>query len=175
LKDTVHYQFKYKLSLIMLVFSSSVIAQTSSYDELQSAYLFNFAKYIKWPEETKVFTIGVFGEADIMEELVNVLRDKKVWGADIEVKKITSLDKAGNCHIIYMPESNSRNLSDLKLSVTGKNILIVTEDDLIKKGAVICFVMEEDKLRFKLNKKALTEAGLVASEGLLKLAITLND
>jgi hypothetical protein len=42
---------------------------------------------------------------------------------------------------------------------------------MIKKGAMISFVVEDEKLRFKLKKASLASAGLVASDGLLKLAI----
>lgn len=70
-----------------------------------------------------------------------------------------------------MSESNSRSLSLLTTELSGKTVLIVTEEDLIRKGAAISFVVEDDKLRFKVKKKELDQAGLVASDGLLKLAI----
>lgn len=154
-----------------IIIGHSVSAQTSSYGELQSAYLFNFAKYIKWPGECEVFTIGVFGKSEITRELENILKGKKVRGLKIEMKEIRSLDVLSEYQIIYVPGSNSRSLSLLMAAVADKNILVVSEDDLIKKGAMISFVIEDDKLRFKLNKNRLSEAGLVASEGLLKLAL----
>jgi hypothetical protein len=148
-------------------------AQTSSYSELQAAYLFNFAKYIKWPGELKVFTIGVYGETEMMEILQSILKEKKVGGKSIELKQINSMDALGEVQIVYLPESNSKNINSLKNAVTGKNILIVTEDDLIKKGACVSFIVEDNRLIFKLKKSALSDAGLVASEGLLRLAILL--
>jgi len=147
------------------------LAQTSSYDELQSAYLYNFAKYIRWPDEGEIFTIGVLGKADIIQALEAILEGKKVWGARIELKKFNSVDTIPACRIIYLPEASSRNITALKEAVAGKRVLIVSEEDLIRKGAMISFVVEGDRLRFKLKKDALSRAGLIASEGLLKLAI----
>jgi hypothetical protein len=80
---------------------------------------------------------------------------------------------AADCQIIYLPESSSHELSLLKGATAGRSILIVTEVDLIKKGAGISFVVEGDRLRFKLKKSILADVGLTASEGLLKLAILL--
>jgi hypothetical protein len=84
-----------------------------------------------------------------------------------------TLEEAAACRIVYLPASNSGAIADLKLAVVGKNVLIVSEDDLIKHGAGISFIVEDDRLRFKLRKAVLKAAGLEASEGLLKLAILL--
>jgi hypothetical protein len=154
-----------------LLLSAEVIGQTSSYGELQAAYLFNFSKYIKWPVESKTFVIGIYGQADILAELQRLLSAKKAGGKVILLKEITSVDELSECHIIYLPESNSRSLALVKETVADKSILIVTEEDLIKKGATISFVVEDDRLKFKLKQTALSRAALTASEGLLRLAI----
>jgi hypothetical protein len=44
---------------------------------------------------------------------------------------------------------------------------------MVRKGAMISFVLEGDKLRFKLKKNLLESVGLTASDGLQKLAILL--
>jgi hypothetical protein len=138
---------------------------------LQAAYIFNFAKYIKWPGETKIFVIGVYNDEEIMDLLKTVLSEKKIGGRAIELKMLTKPEDLNGCNIVYVPEGGSRNVNDLSDSISGKNILLVTEEDMIKKGAMISFVVEDEKLRFKLKKTSLASAGLVASDGLLKLAI----
>lgn len=155
--------------------SCRALAQTSSYGELQSAYLFNFAKYIKWPEEHKMFTVGVLGKEEATTILGTTLKGRKIGGVNIELIGIPSVEKLPECQIIYVPEAQSRNLASLTASLKGKSTLIVTEDDLLKKGSMISFVIHDDHLRFKVNKKLLADAGLIASEGLLKLASNYED
>jgi hypothetical protein len=138
---------------------------------LQAAYIFNFAKYIKWPGETKSFVIGVYDDEEVMDLLKNVLSEKKIGGREIELRMLTKSGDLTGCNIVFVPEGGSRYVSDLSDSISGKNILLVTEEDMIKKGAMISFVVEDEKLRFKLKKTSLVSAGLVASDGLLKLAI----
>jgi hypothetical protein len=162
---------KYIFPFILLAYSVNSNGQTSSYGELQAAYIFNFAKYIKWPGNADVFVIGVAGETDILDALQNTLKGKKVGGREIEIRTITTPEEAAKCRIVYLPASNSAAIDDLRMSIFGKNFLIVTEEDLIRRGACISFVVENDRLRFKLRKAALEAAGLEASEGLLKLAI----
>lgn len=161
------------IPVMLLAYSVNSNGQTSSYGELQAAYIFNFAKYIKWPGDAAVFVIGVAGEPEILGALQNTLRGKKVGGRAIEIRIITTPEEATACNILYLSESHSRDIGTLKKAIAGKKILIVTEEDLIKRGACISFVVEDDRLRFKLRKAGLEEAGLEASEGLLKLAILL--
>jgi hypothetical protein len=166
--------FYFLVSAVWVVsFTPSANAQTSSYGELQGAYMFNFAKYIKWPGEIKQFTIGIYGKSDFIETWQNTLASKKIGGRDIALREISKLEDLGECNIVYVPEAESKKISEIRAAVSGKNVLIVTEEDQIKKGATISFVVEDDRLRFKIKKSLLTEAGLVASEGLLKIAIEL--
>ncbi len=86
---------------------------------------------------------------------------------------LDKVEESLQCNIVYLPETGSKNLSLLCSTVAGKNVLIVTEEDLIKKGAHICFIVKDDRLAFKIKQDAVAKAGLKVSEGLLKLAILL--
>lgn len=168
---------KFPLLLIVMLISfcqNDCRAQASEYAQLQAAYLYNFAKYIKWPSESSAFVIGVMArEKEISEIFEKTLRGKKVPGKEIQVRQVSTPDEIHDCHILYVAESESKNISTLIGLLSGKSILLVTEDDLIKKGAMISFIVEEDRLKFKLKKNLMAEAGLIPSEGLLKLAIQL--
>lgn len=159
--------------LLFLSLSGYVHAQTSSYEELQAAYIFNFAKYIKWPEETPEFVIGVYGEPEIIELFKNTLAGKRAGGRDILVRAVEGAEDVAGCSIIYIASSASKMLKTLISVTEGKSILIVTAEDMISSGAMISFVVEDDKLKFKIKRKTLSETGLVASDGLLRLAILL--
>ena len=147
------------------------MAQTSSYGELQAAYLYNFAKYVTWPNEGSTFIIGVYGEIEDVKVLKGILGGKKVRNKAIELRVLDGMENLDALSIIYVPESASKHLKALITAVLGKNILLVTEEDLIKKGAIISFVVEDDRLKFKIKQSALEANGLVAADGLLKLAI----
>jgi hypothetical protein len=161
------------LSFLLVTLIGSAQAQRSSYGALQAAYLYNFAKYITWPDEQEQFVIGIYLDADIIADLETVLKGKRVRGKAIEIKKVTTIEDVLLCNIIYVSGANSKSIELLTTSLEGKNILLVTEDDLVRKGATVSFVVEDDKLKFKVKKTLLDKAGLVASEGLLKLAIVM--
>jgi hypothetical protein len=165
-----------KLFLFTIVLGlQSAQAQTHVYAlrELQAAYIYNFAKYIKWPADSDQFVIGVYGDDELLLENFDMLNSKKVGGKPIVVKKIKSPEDILTCHIAYLPQSNSSKLEKLLRAAEGHHVLIVTEDDMIKKGASISFTVINNALKFKLKESTLTAAGLTASQGLLKLAILL--
>lgn len=162
--------------LAILVFSLAnchISAQTFSYGELEAAYLYNFIKYTKCPGNVSILTISVFGETENMDELKKFFKGKKNAGSNIELKIINTEEEAIRCQIIYLPASASSKLPSLLKVTSGKNVLIVTEDDLAKKGATISFFIDDERLKFKINKTALLKSGIEASEGLLKLGVIL--
>lgn len=151
--------------------AASAWAQTSAFGELQVAYIFNFAKYVKWPREGSVIVIGIYGEVKNIDYWRTLLSEKKVRNKAIQLRQITTLEGLDDVNIIYVPESGSEDFKLLTTATTGKSILLVTEEDLIKRGAAISFVVEDERLKFKLKQSALADIGLTATEGLLKLAI----
>lgn len=173
----MHLPIRYCLYIICFVaifsFSGgSANAQASSYEELQAAYLYNFAKYIRWPKEHDTFNIGVIGSDDkLLNLLTTVLKGKRIGGKPLIIKEITDKDDLSSFQIVYIPGGSSKQMTNTLEAAENKDILIVTERDLISKGAHISFLVSDNKLRFKLSREALSKTGLVASEGLLKLAI----
>jgi hypothetical protein len=118
--------------------------------------------------------IGIYAERvdeEIFRYLQAVLKGKMIQGKSVDLRVIQTVDEITDINILYVPGEASKSMSKLVTAVGTRSILIVSEDDLIKRGAMISFVVEDDKLRFKMNQKSLKAAGLTASEGLIKLAI----
>lgn len=164
--------FKHILVLTLLFATQTgAVAQESSYRELQAIYMYSFAKYTSWPEKFDAFIIGVIDDKVMHEVISNKLSDKTMKGRPIKVKLVNTVEEAGSCHLIYLNHRHSKSLADVIKNAQGQNTLIVTENDLIKKGAMISFLVIGNKLRFKINHEALNNEKLVASEGLLSLAL----
>jgi hypothetical protein len=148
-------------------------AQNSD-EELRAAYIYNFAKYIRWPTDNQIFVIGIYSvNTDAAIALKTTLKGKKIAGKDIVIKILDDNHTAASCQIIYCPDIENKKLASLLEMISQKPVLLVTKEDLIKKGAMISFLIEDEKIRFKLKKDALTKAGLFPTEGLLRLAIVL--
>jgi len=161
------------LGILFYLIIEPVSAQTFSYGELEAAYLYNFAKYTKCSGNVSIFKINVYGETENIKEFQFFFKGRKISGNNVELKMIHNGDEVMPCEIVYLPSSASASLPALLKATEGKNVLIVTEDDLAKKGAGISFFIEDEKLKFKINKSVLLKSGIEAAEGLLKLGVVI--
>lgn len=163
-----------KILVSLLICSGHCVLAQNTEEELRAAYIYNFAKYIRWPDEGPVFIIGMYGnDIEAANALQYTLKGKKIRGKEIQVKTIYTVGDAVACHILYCPDIENKKLVALVDATAGKSVLLVTKDDLIKRGAMISFFIEGENLKFKIKRDAVMRAGLFPSEGLLKLATVL--
>ncbi|MFI5163754.1 MAG: YfiR family protein [Bacteroidia bacterium] len=150
----------------------------SSNAKIKATFLYNFTKYIEWPEKYKEgnFVIGVLGTTSFYNELTALLSTKTVGNQKFEIKSYASIGSInGICHILFIPTENSAMLPEVLKKMKGKNTLIVTEKPgLAKQGAAINFIAENNKQRFELNKTNVEKYNLKVSSTLEALAIKIE-
>jgi hypothetical protein len=149
--------------------------------KVQAAYLYNFAKFVEWSDEAfrdekSPFVIGVLGDDPFGEILDDTVRGKKVAQRAVNVRRLqwrNPADRAGgkDCHIVFVCDSERHRLKEILAEWVGQPVLLVAGiPDFARDGGMIGFVLENQRIIFEINRKALEEAGLRASAGLLKLA-----
>lgn len=158
------------LVLVAMVFSINVNAQTSI-TKIQSLYIYNFIKNIQWQNVSDRYVIGVMAKDDVVEEINGILGIRKFNNKSIQVKKITSASQASSCHIVFVSADYSSHVKKIKEGANLKNTLVVSEKGQINNGASIAFVLDNSKLKFKINEKACTASGLQVSQGLKALGV----
>jgi hypothetical protein len=152
---------------------SDIFSQASNVYKVQSLFLYNFSKHVKWENSAnEIFTIGVYGNSVAYAEIKKNLGSKSIWGKNIKVVEINSTQGLSDCHLAYMPKSNKKKI----LAFIGKtelsNTLLVTEDDLMKDGAAISFVYDQSKMKFKISKAKIEQVGLKVSSTLISIGIS---
>lgn len=139
--------------------------------KVYTLFLYNFMKYVEWPDATGDFVIGLVGESPIKEELAILAETKKAKGRKIVVNIINTPDDALGCSMVFIPSAKSSQLKLIAEKVKGKSVLIVAErEGLAKKGAAISFAInDDDALRFDFNKSVLESQSLKIANLLLQL------
>ncbi len=160
-------------SVIMaLVGFSEAFSQASNLYKIQSLFLYNFCKHVKWENTSAdTFTIGVYGNTTAFSEIKKNLEKKIIWGKNIKIVEISSMEELGNCHLAYMPKSNKKKIIAFISGVDMSNTLLVTEDDMTANGAAISFVFEQSKMKFKIDKAKIEQVGLKVSSSLVSIGI----
>ena len=161
------------IAFIMIVIGiSEAFSQATSLYRMQSLFLYNFTKHVKWEDNNSgTFTIGIYGNGSAMAEIKKNLGSKLVWGKNINIIEIKSASEASNCHIAYIPKSNKKKAVELIGAVNPQNTLVVTEDDLMGDGAAISFVFVQQKMNFKISKEKIEQSGLKVSSSLISIGI----
>lgn len=158
---------------LMLNFSSRMQAQERDY-KAYSIYIYNFIKYIEWPQSSKSgeFVIAVIGDSPLTKELRALASSKKANGQTIVVRNIQNVSEIVNFQMLYIPASKSSILKEaLEQTKNSPTLVIAEREGLVKKGAGINFVtLDDETLRFEMNKKAIEGHNLQISQTLVSLA-----
>jgi hypothetical protein len=142
--------------------------------ELHSAMLFNFMKYIQWPNEADAgeFVLGVLGEDDVFNTMKTRYDGKPKGAKKYVVKKLANASEAATCQVVYLGKFKNKEFEGIKAAIAGKSILTITDsNNLGQKGSCINFKVIDGKLKFELNNASISGASLKVSSQLSSLAI----
>jgi hypothetical protein len=116
-------------------------------------------------------SICVIGKDPFAGALVRAIEGKQVNGRPMVVRQINGPGAAVSCHVLFVSSSESSRLLEIVKAVHSWSVLTVGESDgFSERGGMITFLMEGQRVRFQINLKAATEAGLKISSKLLHLA-----
>lgn len=165
---------KIRLFLAVFLIGTSAMAQDRPMHEVYSMMLFNFTRYVQWPdhENTGEFVIAVIGNNDVYNTLNSWYGGKPKGSKTFVVKKVNSAAELANCHLVFIDKSKSSEFEAVSGKLKGKGALIITDrHGLAEKGSAINFRTIDNKLRFELNQKVLETNNLKVSTALTSMAI----
>lgn len=159
---------------MLMVVAINVTAQERPTHEIHAAMLFNFIKYIQWPNEGEggEFVVGVIGDDNVFNTLNQWYNGKPKGSKKYVIKKLASADESSTCQVVYVGKSKSKDFDNIKTSIEGKSILTITDGNgLGQKGSCINFKVIDGKLKFELNQTTVTSSNLKVSTQLSSMAI----
>jgi hypothetical protein len=145
----------------------------SSVAKAQAVFLYNFTLNIEWPLDYRKgdFVIGVYGPADVINELTSYLKDKTVGNQPFKVVKYNTLENIGRCHILFIPFGKSNEMPAIIGRIGNNRTLLVGEKNgIIQAGAAVNFLVVDDRLKFELKPANASKYGLKVLSQLEKLA-----
>jgi hypothetical protein len=133
----------------------------------KSLFIYNFTKFIEWPLEYNgtEFIIAVLGDDKVITQMQSFLADKKTFGKKILVKKYV---KGARYNIVYITSQKSSSLYSVKNDVKHNKTVVITDDDLNAQGSHISFILDDDKVRYTVNKLAIEKLGLKVGQELMR-------
>ncbi|MCE2732757.1 MAG: YfiR family protein [Cyclobacteriaceae bacterium] len=162
------------LFFAVVLASTAGLAQEKPVHEIHSQMMYNFIKYVQWPNETEggEFVVGVMGDDEVLNTLKQWYDGKPKGSKKYVIKKITSPGEAATCSVVYLGRSKSNQFEEIKNTISGKPVLTITNGNgLAQKGSCINFKVIDGKLKFEMNQGTLTNSNLKVSGQLVSMAI----
>lgn len=144
--------------------------------QVKAAYLFNFLKFVEWPEEAFAdslapIVIGIVGDDPFGSALPQVIIGKTVQGRDLVIRKYHVGEDLRGAHILFISVSERKRIPLILSSLRGSSVLTVADTEgFLDAGGMIQFLSESDHVRFAINGGAATQAKLKLSSKLLSLS-----
>ena len=164
--------------ILALVQISVVEAQQAKVSEYQvkATYLYNFGRFVQWPAtatatKSDSFSICVLGQDPFGPTLDTTLAGEKLDGKPLTVKRISAPQDAGDCRILFISSTEDSHLKDILVALDESGVLTVSDMPAFsRRGGMIQFVLDGDKVRFEINLTKAETAKLTLSSELLKVA-----
>lgn len=172
------------LQFLTMVFASvfltatSLLAQQAKPSEYQvkAAYLYNFGRFVKWPTGVAAgkgdsFPVCVFGRDPFGRILDSTLAGEALEGKPVAIRRIAREQEAADCRILFVSSTEEHHLKEILAAIDQAGVLTVSDiPGFSRRGGMIQFVMDGDRVRFEINLATAESARLVLSSELLKVA-----
>jgi hypothetical protein len=150
-------------------------AQEAEEHELKAAFLYNFAKFIRWPApqppaSPQQLQICLLGAPTIAESLREQAQGKVLDSRPVVIRELSAAAQMGSCQILFLGVSGKKAQEFLQ-QAQKLPIVTVGEDEQFRgHGGMIQLYLQDAKLRFTINVDAASRAGVTISSTLLSVA-----
>jgi len=144
--------------------------------QVKAAFLYHFAQFVEWPEETfkdagSPLTYCTIGEDPFQGSLDAALNAKTIGARSFRVLHFRQPQEIQGCQVLFVRASEKKLLGAILASVKGNSILTVGDSEhFVQEGGMIGFCLEDNKIRFEINLETVQKAKLRISSRLLALA-----
>lgn len=162
--------------LLVLLVADVAAAQIVSGSQIKAAFLYNFTRFVEWPEHAfgnraDPIVIGVLGDESIVTDLRALVAGRKVNGRSIAVRSVATADEAADAQVLFVATGATLPIAELAAALAHRPVLTVGEaPGFADAGGAIQLVEQSGKLRFEINMAAAGRANVKVSSELQKLA-----
>lgn len=164
--------------IVLLLAAGLVRADEPQYSEYQvkGAFLAKFAMFVEWPEKTfpskqTPVVIGILGEDPFGPQFEAALKREGANGRPFVLKHFNTPKELTDCQILFVGASESQRWQEILEAARHKAILTVGDQErFARRGGMVNFIKEGDRLRFEVNAAAVEAGGLKMSAKLLQVA-----
>ena len=144
---------------------------------VKAAFLYNLVKFVNWPSDPgRPIVLGVLNKGPFDVTLRQMVQGKSLDRRPILVRRITRVEEARSCQLIFIDETESERLAALLAVLKGFPVLTVGSiEQFAGRGGMIYLITGSSKVRFEANIDKLSSAGIKISARFLQLAVIVRN
>lgn len=145
--------------------------------EVESVYLFDFSKFVRWPAEvhSQALTICTAGSKAHADALAKIVAGEQVDSRPVEVRTVERPEEETGCNILFIGAGAKDRLEVLLNAASGKPSLTVSDvPHFLDRGGMIQFLLIDNRVRFSVDLGSVSRSGLLLSSELLKVAVNVT-
>lgn len=141
---------------------------------VKAAFLPRFGSFVDWPigafrSPNSPVQLCVVGRDPFGDTLEQATMGQTVARRPIVIRRISAISPSSGCHIAYLGGSTEQSPAAAAQALSGTPVLTVAEAQAAD-GAVIQFVVKDNHVRFRIDQRRGSNAGLNISSKLLNVA-----
>ena len=151
-----------KIVLLSILILFNLIGKAQSDENIiKAAYIERITRFIEWPHlqssnDTGTFKIGVYKDNELYNILKVALKDKSIKNRKVIVIELTDYGNIVSCNLCYLSVIPNNELDRLMSIANNAGVLILSlGKDYGIKGIHINFYIEDNKLKFEINRKSV--------------------
>jgi hypothetical protein len=168
------------VGVVVALVTSSLLATSKAHaqseDQIMAAFLFNFARYVEWPEDAfdrddMPVKICIYDAKEFGDVVAKTVSGKMVGDRAVAVGQTSDLSSARDCHIFFIGRDSGVRDQDAIAGLGTLSIFTVADrEGFANAGGIANFFRADNRIRFEINPSAAEKAGLRVSSKLLRLA-----
>lgn len=136
-------------------------------EDYESRLIVSLVKNIDWQNDGAAINVGILGNSKVLPKLTKLVSEQKL---PMQVRKIGFIDEVDKCNLVFVSKSQSANLAAVIQKIDDKQVLVITEDPSQAEDTEVSFFVENNKLRFTINRGKAEKKGFKISSTLMKYA-----
>ncbi len=170
----LHFVRILSYSVLLQLFLPALLSAQYNENVIKAAYIERITRFIEWPQtqtekDTSVFVIGVYEDNEFYNTLVKVFKNKTIKGHRAEIIQIANIGQIEFSNLCYIDEKLRANIEKIVTVANNNGVLMMSQvKDFGEKGIHINFYVEDDKLKFEINKQSISSGKFKVSSLLMK-------
>lgn len=144
--------------------------------DIKASLILKFTSFVQWPNNNHPaprpnnLVLCISGK-NKFGDIFDLAQEENILDRKLTIKRLGNSSNFKPCHILFVSSPNKNRIRTVLNQVKTLRILVISErKGFSELGAGINFLTVNNKVKFEINKKAITKSGLKVSSELLNLA-----